>query len=325
MGRAPVDIGPAAVGGTTVVALLDTPRGAVLGLATGVALYSLSPVLVRASNLSGTSFAFWRLWLAVPVLQLLWWHRHRSRPLETLAREGVPIAVAGVSLAANQVLMLSALRLTSVADVTLIGATSPVVVGLAGAALFGERLGPRFWTWTVVTMSGTTWAVSAGWPAATGHAMGRLLALASVVGFTGFVLSARHRKGDLDPLGFLTGTTLVAAVVVSAHVVVTGASTALPSLRDLALVIGMVAAGGTLGHVLVIRALRRTSPSLAAVIRLAQPFLASGLAWAVLGEAVHVRHVYGGALVMIGVGGAARALSGRSRRPPTRTRSRRRA
>ena len=287
----------------------------------GVTLYSLSPVLVRASDLSGPVFAFWRMLLATPVLAIAVVATRiragRSRP--ALADQGQPPAagggwwlpvLGGVGLGVNQLATMSALKLTSVANVALISTLSPLIIAGLGVALLGERQRRMFWVWTLVAMAGAAYVVVAEAGGIDADAWGMGLALVGVLAFAVFMLTGRHSSRSLSQ--FLFASTAAGTVLLAAFVLITRADLAITGRTDLVRVLIVVFGSGTIGHWLFTWSLRATSAGFGAVMRLLQPVLAGVFAWILLAESVTPAQLIGGAVILAGV--AAVVLV--SRRPP---------
>lgn len=275
----------------------------------GVFLYSLSPVLVRQSDLSGPAFSFWRMLLAVPVLAVaaaVMRRRARSSPPTTPATGGTwLLLVGGLGLAANQLFTMSALKLTSVANVTLIGTLAPVIVGVAAFLLLAERQSRTVWLWTVVAMAGAGFVVVAAAGGVKADLWGMALALSGVVSFAGFMLAARHSRHQLS--GFLLWTTASGSLVLIGFVAVTGTDIAVTHRGDVVRLLLVIFGSATVGHALFTWSLRATSAGFGAAMRLTQPLMASAIAWFLLGEPVGAAQWWGGAVILVGVAGVAYA------------------
>ncbi len=280
-------------------------------IALGVLLYSTGPVFVQASDVSGPVFSFWRLWMGVVVfgVAVLAQRARGSGRIERGAWRW-PV-LAGLAFGSHQLALFTAVKLTTVADVTLIGATSPVVTGLLAIPVFAERPGPRFRLWAVVAMVGAGVVVTGGSTGPSGDPLGMGLALVNVVFFAVFFLISKSSRDQLGTLPFLGGTLTVAAVLVSVYVVIMGEPVGTAGRTDL-LYAAIVAAGpGFFGHIVMTWPLAWVPANIPPVMRLAQPVLAGTWAWVFLGETVGWSHLAGGAIVMAGVAGAVLSRDGR--------------
>lgn len=280
-------------------------------IALGVLLYSTGPVFVQASDVSGPVFSFWRLWMGVVVFAVaVLAQRARGSGRISPGAWKWPV-LAGVAFGSHQLALFTAVKLTTVADVTLIGTISPVVTGLLAIPVFAERPGPRFRLWAVVAMVGAAVVVAGGATGPSGDPMGMVLALVNVVFFAVFFLVSKSSRDQLGTLPFLGGTLTVAALLVTVYVAVAGEPVGSAGGTDL-LYAGIVAAGpGFVGHVVMTWPLRWVPANIPPVMRLAQPVLAGTWAWVFLGETVGWSHVAGGVIVVAGVAGAVMSRAGR--------------
>src|SRR5262245_21309231 len=96
----------------------------------GVVAFAFGPVLIAAADASGNVMVFWRLWFGVPILAVLAGvqiHRSGTRPTWSGWRWCLG---AGAAFALHQVTFMTALRQTSVVDVTLMNTLAPLVVAV---------------------------------------------------------------------------------------------------------------------------------------------------------------------------------------------------
>lgn len=283
-----------------------------LPIGIGVFLYSTGPVFVQASSMSGPVFSFWRLWFGVGVLGLVTLvdaHRQGRLPSPSLWRWPVG---AGIAFAGHQLLLFTAVKATSVADVTLVSALSPIVTALLAAPVFHERPGMPFRLWSLMAMAGAGVVVFGASSGPQGDPVGMLLALANVVAFAVFFLLSKGSRNHLPVLPFLFGVFAVAAVFVSAYVILTGGEMSSVRAVDLVYAATVAAGPGFLGHFVSTWPLGWVPANVPPVMRMGIPVLAATWAWWLLGEAVTPMHVVGGAITLAGVAGALLSPSGRA-------------
>jgi len=277
----------------------------------GVVLYSLGPVMVAASTVSGPVLSFYRLWIgaaAFGVLTLVHVRVTRRRP--TLHGWGWALR-AGVAFGVHQLLFMSAIKLTSVVDVTLMSTLSPLVVGILAIPMFGERPGVSFRLWSMLAIVGAVVVVLAGSSGPEGDPVGMLLATANVVAFALFFLFSKAGREHIDVLPFLFGVMLVAAVTVSAFVLATGEPLGSIDGKSLALAAGIALFPGLLGHFVMTWPLQYVPANIPPVIRLATPLLAGTFAWLLLSQSIGWPEVVGGVITLLGVAGSVLSPSGR--------------
>lgn len=271
-----------------------------------VVLFSTGPVMVAASSVSGPVFSFWRLWigsvalLAVAVVHAL---RTGARP----TREGLKwTALGGVAFGLHQLCFMSALRLTSVVDVTLMNTIAPIVVAALAVPLFGERTGPAFRTWSVVAMAGAALVILAGSSGPDGDLAGMGLATINVIFYALFFVWSKRGREHIDPISFVFGATFAAAITVSCFVAATGEPIGSVTTHDLVLCAAVALVPGFLGHFSVTWALRWVPANVPPVIMLTIPALSGIGAWIVVGQVVTGAQIAAGVVTVVGVAGALR-------------------
>jgi drug/metabolite transporter (DMT)-like permease len=283
-----------------------------LPVALGVVLYSTGPVLVQASSTTGPVFSFWRLWLGVGVLgaaTLVQGTLTGRWPRREAWRWSIG---AGAAFGVHQLMMFSAVKATSVADVTLITTLSPIVTALLALPFFLERPGWPFRAWSVLAMAGAAVVVAGGSSGPTGDPFGMALAVGNVLFFAVFFLLSKGSRQHLGVLPFLFGVMTAGALTVTAYVVVAGEPTMAVTSTDLVLAFIVAAGPGALGHLVMTWPLQWLPANVPPVMRLAMPLLAGLWAWWFLGEAITWWHVGGGALTLVGVAGAVLSPAGRA-------------
>lgn len=278
----------------------------------GTLLFCTGPVLVSGSQVGGVTFSFWRLWfgVALMVAATAAWRRLGGRPT---SRRGWAAALGcGLAFAVHQLLFMSALKQTSVVDVTLMNTLAPIVVGFLAVPTLGEHPGPRFRLWSAVAMAGAAGVVLAGSTGPEGDPLGMALAAGNVVFYAFFFLGSKLAKPYIDTLPFLLGNMAAAAVAVSGFVVVTDVAVTPISRADLAACLAVALLPGALGHFSITWALRWVPANLPPVIMLSMPAIAGALAWVALGQSVRPPQVVAGLVTLGAVAGAVRAAPERA-------------
>lgn len=273
-------------------------------IAVGVLLYSTGPVFVAASEVSGPVFSFWRLWIGVPALGLLTALHVRAGGRWPDRRAWRWAGWAGLAFGLHQLLMFTAIKATSVVDVSLMNTLAPIVIAVAAVPLFGERPGWRFRAWTLLAMAGAAVVVLGASAGPDGDPVGMAMAMGNVVAFGAFFLLSKLGRDHIDVLPFLFGVMVVSALSVSAFTVLAGEPVAAISGRDLGLAAATGLGPGILGHFVMTWPLRWVAANVPPVMRLAQPVLSGLLAWWLVAEPITAVHLLGGVLTLAGVAGA---------------------
>lgn len=111
---------------------------AVAALLFGASFIALSPIFVRLSEAGPTATAFWRVALAVPVLWTLYFVKPKAKARRYSGRWPLLVA-AGFAFAGDLVFWHASIRLTSVANSTLLANLASIFVTLAVWTFLRQR------------------------------------------------------------------------------------------------------------------------------------------------------------------------------------------
>ena len=176
--------------------------GITLNLASAVA-YSTSGFWTRLIPLDTWTILLWRgLFAGVFIGGVIVW-RYGRRTLEIVRGIGAPgIAAACLSTFAT-IMYINAFRLTSVADVMIMNATTPFIAAVAGWLWLNERERWSTLAASAVALLGT--AVMVGGSVREGHLAGDLLAFGMALCMAGMMLLIRrHRETPMMPAACLS-------------------------------------------------------------------------------------------------------------------------
>src|ERR1700752_3992387 len=124
----------------------------------GATCIALSPIFVRASEAGPTATAFWRVALAVPPLWLLHASRREAAPRVYPGRWPLLLA-AGVAFAGDLGFWHSSIRLTSVANSTLLANLASLFVTLALWLFWRQRPSALFLAGLATALGGVVMLV----------------------------------------------------------------------------------------------------------------------------------------------------------------------
>jgi drug/metabolite transporter (DMT)-like permease len=292
---------------------MDTPdrlhrRGvAAVWLATFV--WAWGPVLVKWSDLPGPTFAMLRLWagVAVSVIALLVTRRRLTWGAFRAC------ALGGVLFAADIGLGFTAINATTVADVALIGALAPVLIVVVSAYRLGERVSLRSWALTAVSFAGVVVVALASAGSPSWSLYGDVLAFVGIGTWSLYWFFSRSVRERHDPIVFFACVMIAGALAMTPTALLLDGVPSAVSRGDLAAVVGVALVPGFVGHTLVIWSHKHVASWLAALITQVSPVITAVLAWIVLGEALSVAAMLGGALT-VGATMAVVALDARAAR-----------
>lgn len=281
------------------------PLGVRLALVFGLLAFGLSSILVRWSNevspAPGLVLMAWRTGfsallllpaLAVPEVRAQW--RALTR------RDVVLIVVGGAVLSLHFVTWIVSLYYTSVASASVLVTSSPLFIAILGAVFLKERLSRKSVLAIAVAVAGAAligWGDAAGgrFPQAT---LGNALALGASVLVSIYMLIGRSVRQRVSFVAYLTP--LYGVVALFTVVVAFGLRAPLAQPSAVVAICFLMALGPSLlGHGSMNLALRYFPASFLALLGLAEPVLASGIAAVLFGEVPSTRALVG-MLVVLG-------------------------
>jgi drug/metabolite transporter (DMT)-like permease len=268
-------------------------RGAA-AIVLAVVAWAFGPILIKKIGLPNLVLAFWRLWLGFGVLAVA--HAVNGGRIRGAALRRS--ALGGVFFGLNVALFTAAVQRTSVAEVTLVSSFQPVLVLLLAGPLFGERPGRRevlliaaslvgVGVFEAGAMQGPVWSLS-----------GYLFAVGALLTFTGYYLASKRARDHLEPVEYMTSALLVAALVVTPIVLVSGQPLGDVHGTTWVWLALFVLVPGALGHLLVNWAHRFVDVTISSVIVVGLPVVAALLAWVLLGETLGPLELAGGVAVI---------------------------
>jgi drug/metabolite transporter (DMT)-like permease len=202
------------------LARLTVSRGAFVALLAGAVGIAFAPIFVRLSELGPTATAFYRLALALPILWL--WMEIGDRRAQTNRpagyRDFVGLILSGLFFAGDLGLWHWSIKLTSVANSTLLVNLAPVFVALGAWLLFGERFSGTFLVGLVVALAGAVLLVGGSPQMGPSHLLGDVLAVAAAVSYAGYILAVsrlRSRFSTAAVMAYGGGVTCAALLLVA--------------------------------------------------------------------------------------------------------------
>ena len=267
----------------------------ILATTAGVTIWGASSIMVKSiDGIDATGISFHRLVLGAALLVVVHLGRGGRISWQTLRIS----AAGGVAFGLDIVLFFSALRETSVANATVIGALQPILLAPIGVRLFGEHLARRTVGWSVVAVGGTAVVVLGATGVPEWSLRGDLLAVGALASWTAYFVASKQARRHLGTLEYFTGLSIVACIVVVPYALAVGADLSPAGTGDWVTIVVVTVFSGALGHVLLNWSHEHVPLQVISLLTLLVPVVATAGAVVILGERVTAVQWAGMAVVL---------------------------
>lgn len=268
--------------------------------------WGFAGIFAKLTTASALVLTFYRMWIGAAMLSAVVLLSGRRLTWRVLRAS----SLGGVLLCADMAMFFSAIKLTSVAVATVISALQPALVMSVAGPLLAERVSARDVAWTAVALGGVaTVVVGAGVPTH-GALVGDLLAVGSLFAWAAYFVVSKRARHDLNALEYTAGVTTVGAVSMTVVVLVSGQSVSQVQAGDWLWIMLLAIVPGS-AHLLMNWAHRFMDASVSSVIGSANPIVAAGAGYVVLGQPLTALQIAGG---LVGIGAVA-VVAARRRQP----------
>ncbi len=280
--------------------VVQRPMAGVLAATTGVVLWGcLVPLAKSAEDVNGIVLGFHRLWIG-GLAVLIVFYATGGR----LSRQTLRTAFwGGVLFGLDIIFFFSAIKLTTVANATIVGALQPALLLYVGARWFGEQVNTALIGLTVIAITGAGIVAigSASGGSEDWSLVGDLCALAALASWTGYFIASKRARESLSSLEYLAAFLVIATLVV-APVAVVAPGPFDPGAEGWVIVFIVAVLSGGVGHFLMNFAHPHIPLYLASLLTLAVPVMSTTVALLFLDEPLNGIQVLGMAVVLVAVG-----------------------
>jgi len=272
---------------------LDRRRRGWLFAAVGMLLVSTDSFFIRWSEEGSWTINFWVALFSLLLYCGIGIATKEPTPVAAYRAARWPLLWVAIGATLSQIMFVTAITRTSVANVVVIVAATPIVAALIGKAAFGESTSRRVWTAIGITFSGVMIIVarSVGEPTLDGD----LLAIGAITMFA-INMNLWRRYPDMSRVnGLATSSVLVMTVSVIA-----GVTFAIDG-RAFVAVMGMGLIFNPLGRLFHTHAPRFAPAGEVAMFTPIETVAASLWAWIGFSEVPETWTVVGGVIVIVGM------------------------
>ena len=274
---------------------------AVAALLFGASFIALSPIFVRLSEAGPTATAFWRVALAVPVLWTLDFVKPKAKARRYSGRWPLLVA-AGFAFAGDLVFWHASIRLTSVANSTLLANLASIFVTLAVWTFLRQRPRGLFLAGLAAALAGVALLVHTSLGFSSTRLLGDAFGVVTAMFYAGYILAVKGlRDRGETTLYLMAVTSTITAIFLFPAALASGDEMLPHSAFGWWMLVGLALVSHAAGQGLIAYALAHLPAAFSSVSLLFQPVMAALFAWVLLAEPLVALQVVGGLVVLFGI------------------------
>lgn len=279
----------------TQAATARRPVAGTAAVLVAVSVWGAVAIVARVvDRVDGLVLGFHRLWIGSLVTLAALYASGRRLDARVLRLS----MTGGLAFGADIVLFFSALKHTTIANATVVGALQPALVMLVVGRLFGEKVAAQLVWWSAVAIGGVALVVYGSSGAPVWSPTGDLLAIASLFAWTAYFVASKQVRREIPPFEYLAAMLLIATVAVTPVALLSGQRLDPGGLDAWAWIAALAIGSGGVGHLLLNWAHEHVELSVMSLLTLAVPIVAVTSAAIFLDEPLVLTQVFGMAVVI---------------------------
>ena len=265
----------------------------------GATCIALSPIFVRLSEAGPTATAFWRVALAVVPLWIVLFLRNGRAPA---AGNWPLLLAAGFAFAGDLAFWHTSIKLTSVANSTLLANLASLFVTLAAWIFLKQRPSRLFLAGLGAALFGVTLLVQTSLNFSPTALAGDALGVVTAMFYAGYILAVKGlRDRGASTLHLMAVTSTLTAILLLPAALATGEAFFPTTTSGWLVLLGLALVSHAAGQGLIAFALAHLPAAFSSVGLLLQPVVAAIFAWVLLAEPLVGLQVAGGLIVLAGI------------------------
>ena len=266
----------------------------IAGATLAVTAWGSSGIIVRFVDMGALALLAYRFLLYAVVMAALLAVRRTP-----VTRAGMRHSLwGGLSMAGTAGLFISAVQLTTIANVTIMNALHVVVVSAVSALFFGERMGRRDVALAALAMGGVA-VVALGSSGSENWSLGGdLAAVGALLGWSFYFFATRRAQRNVSTEEYTVCVAIYTGVIGLPLAALFGQDLSWPRGEDWMWLVVLAFGLGILGHNAMNWSLQHVPLWLASTLSLFTPVVASALAWLIFDEALSTLQMLAMALVV---------------------------
>lgn len=275
----------------------------ILAVFAAVLVWSVGPIITLSIGVSINTTIFYRAMFWPPVLFAI--AKLRKVPI---TQQVMKISFwPGIFFGLSTISGFTAMKVTSVANATIIGNVSTALVLFVAPKFLGERIRFVQVVLAIVSFVGISAIVFGANGSGGATLRGDVYALANAVLWAGYFVACKKLRTDgVGAWAFIFGVSVAQVVVVAPWALATSTDLGKVTARDIGLIILMTCFTGTVGHTLMVWAQKFVPASTSSLISLLMPVLSMIGAWLVFEQRINLVQFIGGAVVLTSLAGVVR-------------------
>lgn len=264
----------------------------------GATIIAWAPILFRLSELGATGAAFWRLFLAAPILASV---ACLARGPSTQTPTPLTFLWTGSFFALDLVCWHSSIARTTVANATLFANMAPLVVAGVSVLFLGERFRGSFWLGLAAALGGAVLLVGTGLKLGTHRLIGDTLGLATAFFYAGYFIGVARLRTRYNAATVMAGVTTTAGIIVGALLLALREPAWPPHAEAWWALLFLALGPQVIGQGSIAHALAYLPAAYGAVTLLFQPVVAALIAAWLFGETLSAIEVAGMTAILVGI------------------------
>jgi drug/metabolite transporter (DMT)-like permease len=274
---------------------------ALAALFAGATAIATAPLFVKVSETGPVATAFWRVFLALPLLWL-WAVSTQGARLPAQARNHCTMLfAAGFFFAGDLAVWHWSILLTSVANTTLLANLAPIFVTAVAWFVFRESPQRLFLAGLAASISGTLLLIGANFGGDNRTLLGDALGVVTAMFYAAYQLSVSRLRTNVPTASVMALSSTIMAILLLPIAWISGERILPLTDAGWLKLIGIALFAQVIGQSLIAWAMAHLTATFSSVGLLLQPVMATLFAWILLGETVGPLQFAGGALVLLGI------------------------